>query len=67
MKVVKAERTHMKLSTEEMIQSIIATRLASMDIYDLTRFYREAELQEFNYATPDEVADIYYREVEDIL
>lgn len=49
-----------------MVQAIIATRLASMDIYDLTRFYRESELQEFNYATPDEIADIYYREVEDI-
>lgn len=56
----------MALSKEQMITAIIATRLASMDIYELTRFYREAELEEFNYATPDEIADIYYREVEDI-
>lgn len=56
----------MAISKEQMIAAIIATRLASMDIYELTRFYREAEEHEFSYATADEIADIYYKEVQEL-
>lgn len=56
----------MRPSTDQMIAAIIAHRLSSMDIYDLTRFYREAETHEFAYASPDEIADIYYHEVEEL-
>lgn len=56
----------MKLSRDQMISAIIAHRLSSMDLRDLTRFYTEAETHEFAYASLDEIADIYYQEVEEL-
>lgn len=56
----------MTLSREQMVSAIIATRLANLDIYDLTRYYRETEEYEFTHATLDEITDIYYSEVEDL-